>query len=109
MPAVTAAPIGSSACIAPVAMTAGSFMARIIMRALRGRMDKTFVVCRSRFVVLCLPFLVAVCAASLLAQSGTVNWPLHNLDLAGSRFSGMDQINTTNVATLTPRWLFRPA
>jgi quinohemoprotein ethanol dehydrogenase len=41
------------------------------------------------------------------SRSGTVNWPLHNLDLAGGRFSVLDQINTTNVATLTPRWLFQ--
>src|SRR5436190_17158600 len=46
-------------------------------------------------------------AASLVAQRGTVNWPLHNLDLAGGRFSPMDQINTANVATLAPRWLFQ--
>ena len=37
----------------------------------------------------------------------TVNWPLHNLDLAGSRYSTMDQINTSNVKTLAPRWLFQ--
>ena len=36
-----------------------------------------------------------------------VNWPLHNLDLAGSRFSTLDQINTRNVKALTPRWLFQ--
>jgi glucose dehydrogenase len=36
-----------------------------------------------------------------------VNWPLHNLDLAGSRYSTMDQINTRNVRSLTPRWLFQ--
>ena len=37
----------------------------------------------------------------------TVNWPLHNLDLAGRRYSTMDQINPSNVKTLTPRWLFQ--
>jgi len=37
----------------------------------------------------------------------TANWPLHNLDLAGSRYSTLDQINTSNVKTLTPRWLFQ--
>jgi hypothetical protein len=36
-----------------------------------------------------------------------VNWPLHNLDLAGSRYSTVDQINTGNVRSLTPRWLFQ--
>src|SRR5580765_1372605 len=52
----------------------------------------------------------ACVSASLLAQSNaasTVNWPLHNLDLAGGRFSPMDQITTANVATLAPRWLFQ--
>ena len=69
---------------------------------------------RSRFLVpgfLVLGFLVLACASgALLAQSNaitTVNWPLHNLDLAGGRFSSMDQINASNVATLTPRWLFQ--
>jgi quinohemoprotein ethanol dehydrogenase len=37
----------------------------------------------------------------------TVNWALHNLDLAGTRFSPLDQINRSNVKTLTPRWLFQ--
>jgi len=59
---------------------------------------------------------VAVCGIGLLGISGlaqrsatgpTVNWALHNLDLAGGRFSPMTQINTTNVKTLTPRWLFQ--
>jgi quinohemoprotein ethanol dehydrogenase len=36
-----------------------------------------------------------------------VNWSLHNLDLAGTRFSTLDQINTSNVKSLTPRWLFQ--
>ena len=51
----------------------------------------------------------ACVSASLLAQSNavsTVNWPLHNVDLAGGRFSPMEQITTANVATLAPRWLF---
>jgi glucose dehydrogenase len=41
------------------------------------------------------------------AQQDTVDWPLHNLDLAGSRFSTLEQINRSNVQTLTPRWLFQ--
>ena len=72
----------------------------------------TFTVQRSRFtVVLGSGFTILACAAaSLVGQTNvgsTVNWPLHNLDLAGGRFSGMEQINTANVATLTPRWLFQ--
>lgn len=34
-------------------------------------------------------------------------WPLHNFDLAGSRFSALDHINTSNVASLAPRRLFQ--
>src|SRR5262245_39496338 len=58
--------------------------------------------------------LVGTAAATLTtrlgAQAGnasTVNWALQNLDLAGSRFSPMTQINRTNVKTLAPRWLFQ--
>ena len=55
--------------------------------------------------------LIGVTTALVLpssAQQGrSMNWPLHNLDLAGSRFSTLDQINTSNVKTLTPRWLFQ--
>ena len=57
-------------------------------------MTKTFVVRRSRFAVpgswfgvLGSSFVVLACSAALMAQaSGTANWPLHNLDLAGGRF-----------------------
>ena len=77
-------------------------------------MTKTFVVRRSRFAVpgswfgvIGSSLAVLAGAAALVAQSGTVNWPLHNLDLAGGRFSSMDQINAANVATLAPRWLFQ--
>ena len=40
-------------------------------------------------------------------RKGNVDWALHNLDLAGSRYSTLDQINARNVKTLTPRWLFQ--
>ena len=56
---------------------------------------------------------VAILAAqgsSTLAQTSagrSVNWALHNLDLAGTRFSTLDQINTSNVKSLAPRWLFQ--
>jgi len=33
----------------------------------------------------------------------SVDWPLHNLDLAGQRYSAMEQITRANVKTLTPR------
>src|SRR5947208_2443346 len=46
-------------------------------------------------------------AAQSRAATTTVNWPLHNLDLAGTRYSTLDQINRSNVKSLTPRWLFQ--
>src|SRR5580704_9585834 len=54
------------------------------------------------------PIALVAAAATLAAQTpATMNWPLHNLDLAGSRFAAVDQINTSNVAALAPRWLFQ--
>ncbi len=44
-------------------------------------------------------------ASPTVAQNA--DWRLHNLDLAGSRFSTLDQITRDNVGTLTPRWLFQ--
>src|SRR5436190_7925938 len=37
----------------------------------------------------------------------SVNWALHNLDLAVTRYSTLDQINRSILKTLTPRWLFQ--
>ena len=34
----------------------------------------------------------------------TVNWALHNLDLGGTRYSTLDQINTTNIDKLGGAW-----
>jgi len=41
------------------------------------------------------------------AAPATVNWALHNLDLSGTRYSPLEQINTSNVKSLVPRWLFQ--
>jgi hypothetical protein len=46
-------------------------------------------------------------AAQRAATATSANWVLHNLDLAGSRFSTLDGINKSNIKTLTPRWLFQ--
>src|ERR1700752_3129923 len=35
------------------------------------------------------------------------DWPTYNRDLAGTRYSRLTQINTTNVATLVPAWSYR--
>ena len=40
--------------------------------------------------------------AQRTAPPTTVNWALHNLDLAGTRYSPLDQINTSNVKSLVP-------
>ena len=70
---------------------------------------------RTRFlrglIVIAAAVLLAV-APSLRAQRQpavprNVDWPLHNLDLAGSRYSALDRINTSNVKSLMPRWLFQ--
>ena len=58
--------------------------------------------------VLGLFVLTMVLGLPALAQDAhDVDWPLHNLDLYGGRYSPMDQINRDNVATITPRWLFQ--
>src|SRR5262245_50801258 len=41
------------------------------------------------------------------ATATSVDWPLHNLDLAGSRYSPLKQIDRSNVKSLVPRWLFQ--
>src|ERR671930_2700072 len=53
--------------------------------------------------------LVLTVSAGAQRQSArqNVDWALHNLDLAGTRYSTLDQINKSNVKTLTPRWLFQ--
>jgi len=51
--------------------------------------------------------LVITIDAQRAGSARSINWALHNLDLAGSRYSTMDQINRSNVAALTPRWLFQ--
>jgi quinohemoprotein ethanol dehydrogenase len=50
---------------------------------------------------------LAAQALGVRSAATTVNWPLHNLDLGGTRFSTMDQINRSNVKSLAPRWLFQ--
>ena len=46
-------------------------------------------------------------AVDNLSSVKNLEWPLHNYDLYGSRFSPTDQITKDNVSTLTPRWLFQ--
>src|SRR5262245_19429346 len=41
------------------------------------------------------------------ATSEGADWPTYNRDLAGTRYSPLTQINTTNVATLVQAWSYR--
>lgn len=45
-------------------------------------------------------------ATAILAQSAA-DWPMFNRDLAGTRFSPLTQINSTNVQKLTKAWSYR--
>ena len=47
--------------------------------------------------------------AALLIGSTLVgqDWPTQNYDLAGTRFSPLKQINTTNVSRLKQVWTFK--
>jgi quinoprotein glucose dehydrogenase len=41
------------------------------------------------------------------SRSADADWPMFNRDLAGTRFSPLTQINTTNVATLKQTWTYK--
>ena len=67
-------------------------------------------------VVLLLILDVALLAPSLAAQGldpaallkpATDTWPSYNGDYSGDRFSTLDQINSTNINSLTLAWAFR--
>jgi len=45
--------------------------------------------------------------ASAPARTPDADWPMHNRDLAGTRYSPLNQINTSNVATLVKAWSFK--
>lgn len=59
-------------------------------------------------------FSIAIAAAlvcpATFAQSGktdAADWPMYNRDLAGTRYSPLTQINTSNVAKLKQAWSFK--
>ena len=49
------------------------------------------------------------CAAQRRATTTVGDWPMYRHDLAGTGYSPLTQITTTNVATLTQAWTYRPA
>jgi glucose dehydrogenase len=54
--------------------------------------------------------MAGVMLPALLSQAATpqkdADWPMFNRDLAGTRYSPLTQINTTNVGTLTKAWTY---
>ena len=41
-----------------------------------------------------------------ITASGQTNWPLHNLDIGGSRYADIDEINTSNARRMALAWSF---
>ena len=39
-----------------------------------------------------------------IGTGGQADWPLHSLDVYGSRYSPLDEINASNVSTLALQW-----
>ena len=61
-----------------------------------------------------LVFVLVLVAGSALAlggqapeRSADADWPTYNRDLAGTRYSPLDQINTGNVSSLREVWTYR--
>ena len=54
-------------------------------------------------------FAIAAALAALPAAwaQGGADWPLYNRDLAGTRYSPLTQINTSNVQNLKHAWTYR--
>ena len=50
-----------------------------------------------------------VTAQSQSASADPTEWPTYNHDLAGTRYSPLAEIDTTNVADLAVAWTYRPA
>src|SRR5207244_3495704 len=48
-------------------------------------------------------------AQSARERNAAAEWHTYNHDLAGTRYSPLSQINTSNVARLTQAWTYRPS
>jgi len=84
-----------------------------------GHVEKSlrlhFTLCKSRAVVLLLFVALSLRAPfgaaqgldpALLLRSATDTWPTYNGDYSGRRFSPLDQINASNIGSLTLAWIF---
>src|ERR1700757_2338853 len=74
-----------------------------------------FTPCKARAVILLLLLALSLRAPlgaaqglnpALLLKPATDTWPTYNGDYSGRRFSPLDQINATNIDTLTLAWIF---
>lgn len=68
------------------------------------------------FLSLALALLICTPSASAqqldpaaLLKPATDTWPTYNGDYSGRRFSTLDQINATNINSLTLAWVYRPS
>jgi alcohol dehydrogenase (cytochrome c) len=52
------------------------------------------------------PGTIDISSKELLISPVVSNWPSYNGDYTGRRYSGLSQINTTNVARLAAQWVF---
>jgi len=62
-------------------------------------------ICKACFIIT----LFAVCCPASArddSRNAASDWPMFNRDLAGTRYSPLDQINTKNVARLVPAWSY---
>ena len=59
------------------------------------------------WLVVCVTMPVFVLVAQETERPAGADWPTYNRDLAGTRFSPLDQINTRTVRDLEEVWSFR--
>src|SRR5262245_46653442 len=52
-------------------------------------------------------FAALAAAAQTSQKNPAADWPMYNRDLAGTRFSPLNQINTRNVSRLTRAWTYK--
>jgi quinoprotein glucose dehydrogenase len=61
---------------------------------------------KSRLLCILILVMTGVVAARDSDRIPAADWPMYNRDLAGTRYSPLDQINTSNVGTLIPAWTY---
>src|SRR3954451_3853118 len=66
--------------------------------------DVSPILCGMLRILLALVAAVATLSAPASAQAPAGDWRLHNFDAESSRFSPLDQINTTNAEKLAIKW-----